>query len=711
MKNTIVRRNWATFMESEIRNKKNTMTSEDFLDSPYLKMYIEQRLKVILGNDVLSKRPITLHFVYKNSNMTAYTNGQNVYVNVYCSFVKNFYPNKTYMYYALLGLTIHECCHILYTDFVLLNKQMNIMENNKVPFKLIGKTDKAVAREMKDFFTKYQALRPFATKTYHIIQNILEDVYIENRGKFESPGEFAYGIDVMNRPMFDKFNLNDCVSAYAADEITGFLMSFTNLLQMYAYERELDEDTLDPTLQPYYSRLKQMLLDLDEPIRDICYECDSEKRLDDLNVIFVYVFENFIKNISLPENPESDSNQEGQSEGENQENNPGDPSGENGNSELSQEVLDNLIQTLSNIEEGQSESPVGYTRPIDANSFDEKPKSEDIKQMANLMTENAKNEEQLEVQMENVINSIARDEAESAMQYEFARELTKEADGFNAGVSSYQYKIERKNVYAYNESSYMMRKSRLDSIVRGSVRPIKRVLEEVSKKTNVSRGHIMGRFDSRQVATHAFFNDGRVFTRKDQITRPDVSWGILVDCSGSMDGENMDAAKDLAYILNGIFSALDNTYLLVGHDCTSLGHKDICRLNVVHDFQTMDRNDDKRIETLEAMSGNMDAGAIKYMCEKLLQQTDKKKVLFVISDGLPTETTGIWSNTDALDDTIQCVAEYRRKGVEIIGVIIDGYEYGMKQIHEIYGNRTLDCRDLSKLNDEIVSIVKRYVLR
>lgn len=144
---------------------------------------------------------------------------------------------------------------------------------------------------------------------------------------------------------------------------------------------------------------------------------------------------------------------------------------------------------------------------------------------------------------------------------------------------------------------------------------------------------------------------------------------------------------------------------MIGGHTTGSHYQADTLIKLYHDFDEVDRMDMYRLSDISAINGNRDAAAIAYMSEKLLKRSEADKVLIVISDGWPTECA--FYSYDAEEDTIITIQKYRKKGINIIGAVVDCYE----DIERIYGKRNcLDLTDLTKLPVVLAAMVKRYIL-
>ena len=205
-------------------------------------------------------------------------------------------------------------------------------------------------------------------------------------------------------------------------------------------------------------------------------------------------------------------------------------------------------------------------------------------------------------------------------------------------------------------------------------------------------------------------NNGRYFSRKILPDgQPDVCFGVLIDQSGSMEDEKINAARRSVILLEDILRNLGTPHFITGHTTC---YKGMAAYNYV-DPKSPDKRDKYRLVHLNAEGGTTDACALTYMSERMLKRPEAAKVVIVISDGQPNTLGydfGHLGRRKPKDDLIECIKHYRRKGIKVFALGVDAS--CVKAQSEIYGETfTFDCSDLSRLGPEMVKLIKRYVLK
>ena len=240
--------------------------------------------------------------------------------------------------------------------------------------------------------------------------------------------------------------------------------------------------------------------------------------------------------------------------------------------------------------------------------------------------------------------------------------------------------------------------------VRPAARALTRKLDHIlkeRKEEGFDSGYLKGqRFNAGDV----YRKDGKYFSREILPEgAPNVVFGLIVDQSGSMDGMKIQRARASAILLESVLSELGVDFLIVGHD----SYCEETNLYIYADFDTNDGLDRYRLAKIEAGGRNCDGAVITYMGKRLLERPEENKVMIVISDGCPTESSFYDIGNDQ-NDTILAVQKYRKAGIRIFGAVLDDYE----DVREIYDERyCFDCTEYGELQKSLMRIIKKYVLR
>jgi uncharacterized protein with von Willebrand factor type A (vWA) domain len=219
--------------------------------------------------------------------------------------------------------------------------------------------------------------------------------------------------------------------------------------------------------------------------------------------------------------------------------------------------------------------------------------------------------------------------------------------------------------------------------VRKQIRSLRRYLEQLGRtmieEFAVRRG---SRLDILQARKMAFRPTANLLVHVHDEYRPDLYLGVLIDRSGSMNGDKIERAKTFATLIAESARGLPD---IMGH------------VNAFDDDTFYRLGDFKRpaISTLESGGGNNDAGALHRAATLALQSGKKNRLIIMVSDGSPTECT--FESLKALVEKLT-----RRYGIVCAQVAVES-------IHEIAFPNFVDLSQYSL--DEAVSRFGRMLMR
>lgn len=204
-----------------------------------------------------------------------------------------------------------------------------------------------------------------------------------------------------------------------------------------------------------------------------------------------------------------------------------------------------------------------------------------------------------------------------------------------------------------------------------------------------------GKLDNKRM--HMYKQTGEIFyNNKYKIKEMDPAFMILLDESGSMDGDGIENGKIVLIMMHEVLKSLGINHCIAGH--TSYGYHNV-RIEKYQPFkEDRNYNVDKCYDLLniDAHSGNCDAGALYYAEKELSRVRNKDKICLIFSDGQPTECTDT--------ELIEQVERMERKGIRVIGIGI-GYE----SIKEYYPHNA-NGNNLKEMLDIMSDVLREYVL-
>ena len=215
------------------------------------------------------------------------------------------------------------------------------------------------------------------------------------------------------------------------------------------------------------------------------------------------------------------------------------------------------------------------------------------------------------------------------------------------------------------------------------------------------RGMRSGILDTGKLA-EAYQGVQTVYQREGRVRSDRMAVCVLIDESGSMYGEKIRAARDLAVLLNESVSTIPVIDLYVyGHtygdrcrDSYSEGIR-IAELQVYREKGYAPR---KALGGVDARSGNLDSVAIREAASRMRRLSScRKNLMFVITDGAPNERCEILRGS---------VKELVRQGMDIVAVCIEpSYDPSDLYTHHV------TLTDMSRLAIDLGKMIKKAILK
>ena len=650
-------------LRREVEKLSSEYTAKDIFGSKYFEELMQS---LITGQCQRLGRVPKLHLHYdEDDDFTAATQGDTVWQNSASPNVREL-ETLWKKYLANVGLATHEVGHVLFTDFQQMKKMVDGWMAPKFTF--YPKAPKG-GLAVKKYLDTHPNFRKEFIGTMRNIQNIEEDVYIENKDYQEFGGICTAGLKILNEESYRCTQKEKELLVLCSVGMINKLNVATSylLIKKFGYEVEHIEG-LPEELDVIQSEIEEVLKEADPVVKKLAYEDLGVERCKLLNELMVILF---------PLMPKPDENDENQDYRDSE----------------SQERQDSEGQRLQ--ENGMSKQAEGYTKPVDSDDISE----EEVESKQQQAEDLSKSEESMQRALDQASKEIAENEVLEKDEAEHTKELKNEADDIEKKVGNslfegYTFNRER----PLDASTYRALFKPVEKAANNLYRKLSNILKD-RQVEGYDSGYLMGQ---RFNATDVYRGDGKYFSREVVPEgQPNVAFGILIDESGSMSGENSNSARKIALLLEDVLRKLKVPLMIVGHDEFS----NDCRLWSYVDFDTQDGKDKYRLCNVQDRYGNIDGAAITYMSEKLLKRPEEKKVLIVISDGLPAGCS--FYDTDRNKDTIKAIEKYRKKDVKIFGAIVDTYD----KVSKLYGsNYCFDCREFDTLQKEMCKLVKKYVL-
>ena len=683
-------------------------------------------------------------FITENTESIAYTDGTRIYISYDSLLSKGHNRKERHLIYC--GLNLHECGHLLFTDFQLMMKSMEALKKGEM---YPTPEDNPYLQKLRNFLYttgNEQYILPIFKK----LDNCIEDGFVDRAVMAMVPGYARCLRYVRNEDnSLEKMTYKEMV-----DKKCPRVHIFIAMTLFYARHGLLLFDDSDS------GELIDSFKEVMPVIKKAVFSASPFQRKKMVWKVMCYLY-NFIE---IDNNQQKKNSQNGAQQGNNSQNGAqqgnnsqsGTQQGNNsqsgtqqGNSSQSGAQQGNSSQSgaqQGNNSQGgaqQGNSSQGDAQQGNGSGCGESSQSiqEALKQADAAMrnTESTKHNntvnpnEQVMSALENKLNSasgksseekkadetgnlacpeldsiankVAEEKIFQKQEDEIKKDMSQKATSYlsdspiHRGIRA---KCTRAGVTERAKSFYEEEHRELDSIVTRMITEFEKEIKERQTGDTLTGLYTGKRFEARE----AYRYDKRVMSRKilpEDI--PDMAVGILVDCSGSMGGDKIHYAIQSAYITYSFCKRLQIPVFVVGH--TTSGN-DVSLISVA-DENSLDNNDKIRIFDLRSQNCNRDGYALKYCMEKLKHIVAEQKLMMIISDGCPNHTA--YHLNEGRADCQAIVKDGIKNGITTIAAAIDDavnvQSVYKKGISEKNSAEYLDLSDLRKLPKAFVKIIKK----
>ena len=207
-------------------------------------------------------------------------------------------------------------------------------------------------------------------------------------------------------------------------------------------------------------------------------------------------------------------------------------------------------------------------------------------------------------------------------------------------------------------------------------------------------------------ALSRIITDQRVFRKTINGVEKKARLAVLLDLSGSMNGEKVRDAIAAAYMLAEACEKIKVPISIMGHNT---GYNNVNLYHFVEYENYMKKESKAKILAADAGGANHDGLAIFHTATDLVRHRKPKEqlVLLVISDGAPAGINRYWG--EIADKDIQKITNAFEKqyDVKTIGI---GIGNDVQHVPNIYKNFLL-VPNVSKLGDELLKVLKSLLIR
>lgn len=231
------------------------------------------------------------------------------------------------------------------------------------------------------------------------------------------------------------------------------------------------------------------------------------------------------------------------------------------------------------------------------------------------------------------------------------------------------------------------------------------IIEE--RKRPLRRNQKRGIIDFNNLYRFDIFDDGDIFIKKAKTNKYDTVFYFLVDGSGSMKEDNKwQYAVETMSVLEEALKEIVKIKVVVFNT-----EKESIRHLIIKDFDDNLKNENLIYTNYSrkfiiANGANKDGANIRIATKELEKRKEKQKILFVLSDGMPSAY--YYNGNFAINDVKMGVKNARSKNIKVISIMF-GSETFKKKYYDMYKEmyeKNIISTEPSKICIKIMIILK-----
>lgn len=240
--------------------------------------------------------------------------------------------------------------------------------------------------------------------------------------------------------------------------------------------------------------------------------------------------------------------------------------------------------------------------------------------------------------------------------------------------------------------------------LKGQANVLKRKVEKIfhNMQKPILRGRRTGQLDAT-MAYKLAMNQMDCFMKKGEVSEFDGCAYFLADNSGSMQGNRQEnCCKALAKIEHAFQDVMPLKIVAFNaDDCYSVRHQVLKNWS-----EKVSSNGSYNFLThCYANGGNKDGYSIRVATEELLHRPERKKILIVLSDGLPSA----YEKNDGEKDVNDAVRKARKAGISVISIFF-GDDSERSAFVKMYEKNCI-ITEPEGIDAELVRLMKRFCFR
>lgn len=356
----------------------------------------------------------------------------------------------------------------------------------------------------------------------------------------------------------------------------------------------------------------------------------------------------------------------------------------------------------------QSDSDSDNRNPGDDDSQEDNSQNLSTEEAEALMdAEIAKNQSDIDEDSQRMI-----EEGEREIEREEAK--NRKANEYKGHLSEEDMRKLDKNVSFVNRNPEDYRSAPVPEDVRKNGQYLNKELRKIllNKQTFTSRNRRQGVLDTKSL-WKVGVGDSKIFMKKGVPNDTSIAVNVLVDYSGSMTNsiDYRSNVTKLDMAIRAVATIEEGLRNLVPHRISffTAGYGKVFH-STVKDFnqESSETLSWKRIPNMSSWA-NQDGYSIKVGALELQKRQERRRILIVLSDGLPTEPT----QTKGQREVREAVRQARQDGMTVIAIAF-GSEEEMKDNEEVYREmyqKGIIMVHPSEIHKELAKVMKNELSR
>lgn len=281
--------------------------------------------------------------------------------------------------------------------------------------------------------------------------------------------------------------------------------------------------------------------------------------------------------------------------------------------------------------------------------------------------------------------------------------------------------LPEKHIRGVTQTHVQVMEDKVDHMLAPIQKSLERAIAARSAAVRTG-GFRSGRLNAAALARLTTFNDPRAFTRKQESRTKDVAVGLLLDCSGSMNGKKIQVGSYACYGLSSVLERMGIKHEIMGfttgnylpdqmlheqmkYNLKYSRHQSLY-MPILKGFDERMTYDAKRrfagLVEAKFLNCNVDGESVQVAATRLAQRRETRKILIVLSDGNPSGPGDPSAQRNHLKQVVQDV---QKSGIDILGIGI------MDDSPRVYYPKHVILNDLNELPATVIEEVRKLLLK